>query len=170
MMNTHHDTHKCQFKIWTLKSSSFSLNGTRKRRGIMYNATPKNGKPFVINETRSSIHFSTASSKGLVGENVISPPRYDTMMIFSYFTYFPVRNIFSLKRCVSSKLIRDFLKNVKSFFFQLVANRTICADCSYWSRTIPSLCRKVSPLQFRSNFIVASASIWLPHEGTSKRA
>lgn len=31
MMNTHHDTHKCQFKIWTLKSSSFCLMERRKK-------------------------------------------------------------------------------------------------------------------------------------------
>jgi hypothetical protein len=35
--------------------------GGEKRR-IMYNATPKNGKPFVINEIRSSIHISTMLS------------------------------------------------------------------------------------------------------------
>jgi hypothetical protein len=52
------------------------------KRKIMYNATPKNGKPFVINEIRSSIHISTMLSfegtrgEGLAEENVISP-RYD---------------------------------------------------------------------------------------------
>lgn len=73
-------------KIFFLASSVFSKwNEGEKTYIIKYNATPKNGKPFVINEILARLYtFPRCRVRvGLVEENVISP-RYD-MMIFSYF-------------------------------------------------------------------------------------
>lgn len=104
---------------------AFSLNGTRerKKRIIMYNATTKNGKPFVINETRSSVYISRRLGGGIGCRKCdFTSLRHDDIFIFLLPATFILRSkalSFKAKRCASKELIWDFLcfKNVKNVNF-----------------------------------------------------
>lgn len=86
---------------------------------IKYNATPKNGKPFVINEILARLYtFSRCRVRvGLVeGKCDFTSLWHDDIFIFllpTTTTFFRAsKNIISFKRCVSKELIRDFTSSL----------------------------------------------------------